>query len=199
MVVFLVVIAVTTITLQWTVRNVWQHTLHEQIERDLEQKTLMFAYRVEADRQHSLADITSQEGQTAGARATVIDPTGKVLADSEVDPKTIESQLHDKESTVALGGSVGVEQRTSHSLGVDFLYVAAPVSGGAVRLGYPLSEIEATDRPLARALFWGSLIAFGIAVVIAALTSQRLGRRLNRIVNFAERVAAGDLTARIAA
>ncbi len=37
----------------------------------------MFAYRVEADRQHSLADITSQEGQAAGARATVIDPTGQ--------------------------------------------------------------------------------------------------------------------------
>ena len=30
MLVFLVVIGVTAITLQWTVRNVWQHTLHSR-------------------------------------------------------------------------------------------------------------------------------------------------------------------------
>jgi two-component system phosphate regulon sensor histidine kinase PhoR len=199
MVVFFVVIAVTAITLQWTVRTVWQHTLHEQIERDLKQKTLMFAYRVEADRQHSLADITSQEGQAAGARATVIDPTGKVLADSEADASGMENQRTRKEFAAALGGSVAVDERKGNSMGVDFLYAAAPVSGGAVRLAYPLPEIETTDGPLAKALLWGSLIAFAIAAVIAAVTSQRLGRRLKRIVNFSERIAAGDLTARIAA
>ncbi len=79
MLVFLVVIAVTAVTLLWTVHSVWERTLHQQIERDLTQKVQMFAYRVENDRQHSLADITSQEGQAAGARATVIDPTGKHL------------------------------------------------------------------------------------------------------------------------
>ena len=89
MFVFLLVIGVTAITLQLTVHKVWERTLREQIERNLKQKTLMFAYRVEADRQHSLADITAQEGQAAGARATVIDPTGKVLADSEADPSTM--------------------------------------------------------------------------------------------------------------
>src|ERR1700687_4613857 len=128
MVVFLLVIGVTAITLQLTVRGVWERTLHEQIERNLKEKTSMFAYRVEADRQHSLADITSQEGQAAGARATVIDPTGKVLADSEADPKTIEGPLDGKEFAAALGGSVGFDERRSHSMGVDFLYVAVPVS-----------------------------------------------------------------------
>ena len=198
MFVFLLVISVTAISLQWTVRNVWERALHDQIERDLKQKTLMFSYRVENDRQHSLADITSQEGQAAGARATVIDPTGKVLADSEADPASMENHAQRKEFAAALGGQVGEDERSSHTLGVPFLYVAAPVSGGAVRLAYPLPEIEATNRPLGRALFWGSLTAFLIALVIAAATSQYLGWRLSRIVSFAERVAAGDLTARIA-
>ena len=198
MAVFLVVIAVTAVTLQWTVRNVWQHTLHDQIERNLKQKTLMFAYRVEVDRQHSLGDIASQEGQAAGARATVIDPTGKVLADSEADPSTMENHAHRKEFIAALSGSIGLDERNSRTLNIPFIYVAAPISGGAVRLAYPLPEIEITDRPLRKALFWGSLIAFSLALVIAAVTSQYLGRRLKRIVSFADRVAAGDLTARIA-
>jgi two-component system phosphate regulon sensor histidine kinase PhoR len=198
MFVFLLVIGVTAITLQVTVHKVWERTLREQIERNLKQKTLMFAYRVEADRQHSLADIAAQEGQAAGARATVIDPTGKVLADSEADPSTMENQTHRREFASALAGQLGVDERNSQSLGVPFLYVAVPVSGGAVRLAYPLPEMEITDRPLAVALFWGSLAAFVFAVMVAAVAAQYVGWRLQRIVNFAERVAGGDLTARIA-
>ena len=198
MLVFLLVIAATAITLQLTVHKAWENTLREQIKTNLKQKTLLFAHRVETDRQHSLADIAAQEGQAAGARATVIDPTGKVLADSEADPRTMENEAHRGEFVAALAGEVGVEERTSQTLAVPFVYVAAPVSGGAVRLAYPLPEIEITDRPLAIALFWGSLGAVIFAVLVAAGTSQYLGRRLQRIVHFTERVASGDLTARIA-
>jgi len=198
MFVFLLVIGVTAITLQLTVHNVWERTLREQIERNLKQKTLMFAYRVEADRQHSLADIAAQEGQAAGARATVIDPTGKVLADSEADPGTMENQRHRREFASALAGQIGVDEGSAQSLGVPFLYVAVPVSGGAVRLAYPVPEMEITDRPLTVALFWGSMTALVFAVIVAAVAAQYVGRRLQRIVNFSERVAGGDLTARIA-
>ncbi len=198
MFVFLLVIGVTAVTLQLTVHKVWERTLREQIERNLKQKALMFAYRVEADRQHSLADIAAQEGQAAGARATVIDPTGKVLADSEADPGTMENQRQRKEFASALAGQIGVDEGSGQSLGVPFLYVAVPVSGGAVRLAYPVPEMEITDRPLAVALFWGSLTAFVFAVIVAAAAAQYVGRRLQRIVNFAERVAGGDLSARIA-
>jgi len=178
MFVFLVVITVSTATVQWTVHDVWQRRLREQIERDLKQKTQMFAHRVEADRQHSLADIASQEGQAAGARATVIDSTGKVLADSEVDPRTMGNHANNKEFAAALAGQLGMDERNNQSLGVPYLYVAVPISGGAVRLAYPLPEIEIADRPLARALFWGSVTAFLLALLIAALTSQYLGWRL---------------------
>jgi two-component system phosphate regulon sensor histidine kinase PhoR len=118
MFVFLLVIGATAITLQVTVHRVWERTLREQIERNLQQKTLMFAHRVETDRQHSLADITSQEGQAAGARATVIDPTGKVLADSEADPSTMENHAQRPEFVSALGGKVGMDERNSRTLSV---------------------------------------------------------------------------------
>src|SRR6202142_3306857 len=111
MFVFLLVIGVTAITLQLTVHKVWERTLREQIERNLKQKTQMFAYRVESDREHSLADITAQEGQAAGARATVIDPTGKVLADSEADPGSMENHAQRAEFAAALAGKVGVQER----------------------------------------------------------------------------------------
>ena len=198
MLVFLLVIGATAITVEVAVRSAWERTLRDQIERNLKQKTLMFAHRVENDRQHSLADIAAQEGQAAGARATIIDPTGRVLADSQAEPAAMENHAQRKEFVAALGGELGVDQRTSHTIGIPFLYVAAPVSGGAVRFAYPLSEIETTRNTVVRALRWGSLTAFLFAVIVAAAASQYVTRRLRRIVAFAESVAGGDLTARIA-
>lgn len=197
MLVFLLVIGVTTITLQITIRRMWEQTLREEIERNLKQKTLQFAQRVETDRQHGLPDIAAQEAQAAGARATVIDSSGKVLADSESDPRTMENHGQRPEFIAALSGHVGIDQRSSHTLGIPFLYVAAPVSGGAVRLAYTLAAIDATTQQLNKALLWGSLLAFAAATLTAGAASRYVARRLGRIVDFAERVAAGDLTARI--
>jgi len=195
---FLLVIAASAIALEVSVRQVWDRVLHDQIERNLKQKTVMFAGRVESDRQHSISDIAAQAGQAAGARATVIDPTGRVLADSQSDAAEMENERRRKEFVEALAGQVGEEERNSEPIGVPFLYVAAPVSGGAVRLAYPLSEIESANQTLNTALLWGSLGAFFFAILVAAAASQYVARRLRRIVNFAERIAAGDLTARIA-
>ena len=195
---FLLVIAASAIALDLSIRHVWERVLHDQIERNLRQKTLMFAERVENDRQHSISDIAAQAGQAAGARATVVDPTGRVLADSQADASTMENHAQRKEFLSAFAGQVGEEERKSHTLGIPFLYVAAPVSGGAVRLAYPLSEIEMADETLNSALFWGSLAAFMFATLVAAVASHYVARRLRSIVGFAERIAAGDLTARIA-
>jgi len=198
MLVFLLVIGVTAVVFQVVVRIVWEQTLRQQIERNLKEKTLILAERVETDRQHNLGDIASQVAQAAGARATVIDSSGKVLADSEADARSMENHAQRPEFIAALGGHVGVDVRSSKTIGVPFLYVAAPISGGAVRLAYPLAEIETTARDLSQALLRGSLIAFGAAILIAAASALYVAGRLRRIVEFAEQISAGDLTARIA-
>ncbi|HET7208856.1 MAG TPA: ATP-binding protein [Terriglobales bacterium] len=194
---FALVIAAATVTLDYSVRQAWETSLTREIDRNLTQKTRMFGHRVETDRTTSLQDIVSQEGQAAGARATIIDPEGKVLADSEADFRTMENHAHRKEFVAALQGQIGSETRRSHTLGIPFLYVAAPISGGAVRLAYPLSDVEAASRSVHRTLLLGSALAFGIALVLAAIAAQSTTNRLQKIVRFAEQVAAGDLTARV--
>ncbi|MBV8892395.1 MAG: hypothetical protein JO266_10570, partial [Acidobacteria bacterium] len=79
---FAAVIAAATLTVDLSLRRAWEDSLVHEIDRNLTQKTLLFAHRVDSDRQHSLAEIAREEGQAAGARATVIDHQGRVLADS---------------------------------------------------------------------------------------------------------------------
>ena len=196
------VVVVTAITMDVTIRRVWESSLRDEIQRELSAKTRLFANRVEIDRGHPLPDLAAQESQAAGARATIIDPTGQVLADSEAEPATMENQRGDPEFVAALGGNLGVDERrgrSTHDIGIPFLYVAAPVSGGAVRLAYPLSDVEAASRLVHRALLLGSVAAFVIVMALAGLGAQYTARRLQRIVAFADRIASGDLTARISA
>jgi two-component system, OmpR family, phosphate regulon sensor histidine kinase PhoR len=197
---FALVVLITAVALDIVIRRAWEASLRDEIQRSLIAKTRLFANRVEIDRsQHSLQDIASQEGQAAGARATVIDPTGRVLADSEADPGSLENDRGQKEFVSALAGNVGIDERRSQAIGIPFLYVAVPVSGGAVRLAYPLSDVEASSQRVHRALLLGSLFAFVIVMLLAAIAARYTSRRLQRIVQFADRIAAGDLTARISA
>ncbi len=195
--VFLIVIAATAGILDVMLGSAWEASLHADIERNLTQKTLLFAHRVETDRIHSLAEIAAQEGQAAGARATVIDASGKVLADSESNPATMENHATRKEFVAALSGKTGENERRSATLGIPFLYVAAPISGGAVRLAYPLSDVEAVQAQVHHRLLWGSAVAFLIALLIAAFASVWTSRRLERIVDVAARIEQGDLRARV--
>jgi two-component system phosphate regulon sensor histidine kinase PhoR len=193
--VFLVVISATAVILDTMLGGAWEASLRAEIERNLTQKTLLFAHRVETDRAHSLAEIAAQEAQAAGARATIIDTSGKVLADSESN--SIDGQTQAPEFSTALKGSTARVERRSAALGVPFLYVAAPISGGAVRLAYPLSDVEAVQAQVRRRLLWGSVFAVFIALIIAAAASVLTSRRLEHIVDVAARIEKGDLRARV--
>ena len=196
--VFLIVIAATAAILNVMIGNAWEASLRNEIERNLTQKTLLFAHRVESDRAHtSLSDIAAQEGQAARARATIIDASGQVLADSQSNPATMENHARRKEFVAALAGQTGENERRSATLGIPFLYVAAPIAGGAVRLAYPLSDVEAVQSQVRRHLFWGSLLASFFALLVAAGASVWTSRRLQRIVDVAARIEQGDLRARV--
>ena len=195
--VFLIVIAATAAILDVMIGAAWETSLRTEIERNLTQKTLLFAHRVESDRAHSLTEIAAQEGLAAGARATIIDASGKVLADSESNPANMENHATRKEFVAALSGKTGENERRSATLGVPFLYVAVPVSGGAVRFAYPLSDVEAVQSQVNRRLLWGSTLAFFIALLIAGSASIWTSRRLERIVDVAVRIEQGDLHARV--
>jgi two-component system, OmpR family, phosphate regulon sensor histidine kinase PhoR len=195
---FLVVILAAAITFDAMLGGAWQASLRSEIERNLIQKTQLLAHRVETDRTgHSLVDIAAQEGQAAGARVTIIDPAGNVLADSESGPGATENLARRKEFTAALSGRVGVDERRNATIGIPFLYVAVPISGGAVRLAYPLSDVEAVSLQIRHRLELASILAFLFALVVAAVAANWTARRLERIVDVAARIADGDLQARI--
>jgi two-component system phosphate regulon sensor histidine kinase PhoR len=193
----LLIIAANTLTLNVLIGRSWEGMLRDQVETSLRQKALMFGSRVQSSPPASLPEITRQVAKAADARVTVIDSSGKVLADSEADPAKMENHADRPEVIAALHGQNGSSTRMSRSLGIQMLYVAVPIPGGTVRMAYPLSSIRETNHRIRRDLLEGSALAALLAMLLAFIATQSIGRRLMRITDFAERVAAGDLSARI--
>ena len=135
------------------------------------------------------------------ARVTLLDPTGRVVADSSSTAAGMDNHADRPERLQALAEGLGSSVRYSATLRVHMLYVALAAgpsgSGWVLRLAVPLTVAEKASRELQRVL----LIAFAVAALVIFLVSMRLADTLTRpvqhLVNAARRVARGDLSARV--
>ena len=193
----LLIILACTITMGVLIRQAWEGMLRSEIETSLRQKTQMLALRVQSAPPANLPQLATDVSRAADARVTIIDTNGKVLADSEADPEKMENHAGRPEFMSALRGDIGSSTRQSKTVGTDLLYVAVPIPGGAVRMAYPLSAIRDANRHVTRTLLGGAAVAALLALILAFVATISISRRLVRITDFAERVAAGDLSARI--
>ena len=193
----LVVIGACTISLDLLIHKAWENMLLREIDTSLQQKTQMFALRVQGAPTASYQQIAEQAAPAAGTRITIIDSNGKVLADTEASPDKMENHASRPEFVDALQGKIGSSTRLSKTINVELLYVAVPIPGGAVRMAYPLSAIQEANRQITMDLLEASAVAVLLALLLAFAATQSIGRRLLRITDFAERIAAGDLSARI--
>ena len=172
---FLTMIAVCAISVGYGLHRYWENLLRQEITRNLTQKAQMFASRVNTDREHKIEDIASQEGQNAGARATVIDFSGRVIADSEFLVASLENEGHRAEFVSASRGQIGVETRKRN--GIPVIYVAVPTAGVVVRLAYPLADIEIATAHARRILVFGSVIAGLAGLAISILAADTVARK----------------------
>jgi len=195
---FVAVIAAATLTLDISIRHGWESSLRADIERLLVQNAQGFALRVANDHQHTLQQMAEEEARITETRTTIIAHDGIVLADTEADPKTMENHAGRPEVAAALNSKVGSATRLSHTVGIEFLYLAAPSGDKVVRLAYPLSRIQGHISEVRGTLLRATGLALLLALLLAIVIAEIISRRLRRIVDFAGKIAAGDLSARIA-
>jgi two-component system phosphate regulon sensor histidine kinase PhoR len=194
----IVVIGVTTAALNLLVRRDWEASLESQLDRNLQDKVQMFAVRANQETgKLPFQQLANEEAAAAHARATIIDHSGKVLADSEASAAEMENHAARPEFAAALKGEPGSNTRTSRTLGIDFRYAAAPTSFGAVRLAYPLSDVKASSRRVRAKLLEASGISLLAGLIVALIGAQSVARRLHKMMSFAQEIAEGHLGTRL--
>jgi two-component system phosphate regulon sensor histidine kinase PhoR len=146
-----------------------------------------------------LEPLVRQLGADSGVRITVIDRSGGVLADTELDPGLLENHASRPEFQQAVATGRGQAVRYSRTLGIDMLYAAEPLAGGqaVLRLAAPLRQLEAVRRAIRTLLLVSVLAAGGLALGIATLLVRRLAAPLAALQDRVDRLAQGDLGARV--
>src|SRR5712671_1864075 len=168
---FVLVIAAVTLILDVSIRNTWEKSINNDLQRLLTQNAASFALRVQNDHEHSPQQLVEEEARIAETRVTIIARDGTVLADSDANARTMENHGGRPEVQAALEGKTGAAVRQSNAVGSEFLYLAVPSGDKVVRLALPLSAIQGHVAQIRKTLLLGTLTATLLALLVAMLVA----------------------------
>lgn len=135
----------------------------------------------------------------SGVRVSVIDSSGRIVADSTADPSVAGSQAGAPEVARALAGGEGASVRNSAS-GEQFAYHAkrCQLASGepfVIRFGLPLTGIAFSLEELRERLLVASFTILVVGALVSFLFSRTFAVRVAQLKDFSSRVARGDFRA----
>ena len=186
------VLALALITIDYLVTQRVQHTLSDQLSRELVEKARAIALLL-PQKQSEFGQLA----QATGARITWVDASGRVLGESDADPARMENHSARPEIAAALRGQVGSSLRGSPTLGTRLFYVAIPYRDGALRLAVPAAAIDAQVGAIRNSVLLSTALGFLPFVILAAIFARHVSGRLGTIIDFTRQLAEGNFRARL--
>ncbi|MFH0783552.1 MAG: ATP-binding protein [Pseudomonadota bacterium] len=204
------------ITVGWYGLVTLQEFYLQDTEAGLESRAHLISYKVNEylgdHRTEDLRQYCVQAGRSSGTRITVISPEGKVVADSNEDPETMENHKYRVEIAEALKGRVGMSRRFSKTLQENLIYVAIPLTHitdalpqdnfekrveAVLRTSVSVAALDATLKRIKVRIILGFLAVLLLAGAATLLISRNITRPLEQMTKSAERFAGGDFSLRM--
>ncbi len=129
-------------------------------------------------------------------------PAGQTLADSDLTPISTDNSVALPEVREALSTGQGRNVRDDPASGLHTFYIALPVKSndnlvGIVRLGFPLTQLDKDLKSIQQVVLWSTFAAALIIIALMVFQTERAAATVRRLTEVVERIAAGDLDARI--
>jgi two-component system, OmpR family, phosphate regulon sensor histidine kinase PhoR len=185
--------------LGWALAQTIRASYLEQIERDLMGEAVvaarLFSPLLDSyDSDQDALRATAQDVADAlSARVTIVDASGRVIADTRSAPEALENHASRPEIVAAQRTGTGSSIRDSATMGAEYLYVAQRTAdgGAVVRLGVPVAEVDRllrdTQERVALAAVLGAILMTGAGWFVA----RRIGEGLEAVRRQTAAVAAG--------
>ncbi len=157
---------------------------------------LTLANPPQSDDPIELRNWTSRAARS-GARVTIIDDTGRVLADSEADAEKMENHANRPEIQQAFASGTGQSVRRSATLDRELVYRAQrynrPASSPIViRLALPLAQIDLSLVELRQRQLIATLVVLLVGALVSFAFARMFAARVQRLQRFSQRIAEGD-------
>jgi len=146
-------------------------------------------------------DLANRIGQSLGVRATIINPEGIVIGDSDVGKEALpklENHITRAEVQDAMQKGFGQSKRFSTSIRKNMLYMAVPLGKskliGILRLAIPLSDIELVESKMFKTISVAIIFAIFATLIASFFVSIMISRPLYEMSAIAKRLAMGDFS-----
>lgn len=185
----------------------------QQLVSDLAHQADLIHSALDRGSVRSFRELDDHVRNFAGAeqvRITLIDETGRVIADSDVpyeDLPSVDNHLNRPEVQEALRNTIGYETRHSATVGRDFLYVARLVenrpSAAAygnvrfIRLSMPLEDVQTRIDEIRWDIFVAGILVLLVVAVVSIVVSRRIATPMVQIARSVQRIRTGNLDERI--
>lgn len=142
------------------------------------------------------------KGRQAQTRLTLIDRQGKVLADSQKDPRLMQNHSDRPEIATALSGRARSEIHYSFTLKENMLYFAMPlqINGktvAALRLSLFFKDIEHEFSPWRGKITAALLVLLCLSMLFSYILSRNLALPIRDLAQAARHVASGNLDSHV--
>jgi two-component system phosphate regulon sensor histidine kinase PhoR len=202
-VIIVLILLVVAIYLNRTLKPDYMSRTTAQLSREAD---LAKRYLLDIIEDHPLTydidTLANQMGQSLNLRVTILDPSGTVRGDSELDDQDLfnmENHANRHEVLEALEKDLGISIRFSYTLNAQMMYLAKPVVKdgnrlGIIRLAIPLTEIDQTLSSVRSLLIVSLMIGIVLALLLSYLAARAVTRPLKDMSHIAERMARGDFS-----
>ena len=199
---YLLVILISLLVVTWFASRSLRHFFIEQTASDLEARARLLEAQIreylDPINREALDLWCKKTCKHALTRVTIMLPSGKVIADSEDNPATMDTHLDRPEFTEALRGKAGSSIRYSRTLEKNMMYVGIPIKSNdqilaVVRTSIPVSSLdEALKEVLGKIVIAGLIIAF-LAACLSLVISRRVTYPIEQLRRWAESIADSTL------
>jgi two-component system phosphate regulon sensor histidine kinase PhoR len=138
-------------------------------------------------------------GARGGRRVTLVAADGRVLADTDADPASMDNHRLRPEIAAAAASGEGISVRQSDTVGRELMYYALrlPEEGAPVlRIAVPVAGLEEHLASLTRGLILFTALALAVAAAVCFVIVRRHTAPLVELTRLAGGIASGDLARR---
>ena len=150
----------------------------------------------------SLQDRVRALASKTHTRLTVVASDGRVIADSERDPATLDNHANRPEILAAAKVGLGRATRFSNSIETTMMYLAVPIGAGAQRVGYARTALPLTAVSERQGRVWQTFalaggVVLALVLLLGFVVAHGIAGPLSAMTHVAEAMAQGDYAQRL--
>ena len=199
---YLFITLISLLAVSWYASTTFREFFLDKTAADLKVRAFFLESKIKpwliSGKADQINTVCNELGLRTATRITVVLPSGRVVADSDQLPSSMDNHGNRPEVIAALDNKTGRKVRFSNTLKQKMMYVAIPLKSpngvsGVLRAAIPLTSIDDALENIYKKVFAGGLAIALLAALLSFWVSRRISLPLEKMKEGAEHFAEGKL------